>query len=1818
MARRQNLSSKLVKARHQLQMAQIRVAALEAELVKDLPNLADPAGGGYPYHRTPDTLLEGCQLSNAEQDEARQQAEASIKQYAARMEILHQIDMGIINACSIEAVVETALKQIRTFFACEQAFVGLFDDETNDSVIFACNLNRPFEISKGTRLPTLRGSFDEFGTGKVVVIDDLQRLPESQPAYASVKKAGLRSALRASLTFQGQPIGLLALNAAPPEFFTLEHQEIAAEVADQLAIAIHQLHLSEQLAHHAADLEQKVAARTADLTAAKQRVEAILNNSLDCILLIDPDLTIQQANWGVSSLFAAPPDTYLGKSLVTLLSEEDVERVTKLIAAVVAEEQGQRIEIRALRRNGAFFDAELKVGFIEGDGLVCALSDIAERKAQERQLQYHASLQASVSDAVIVIDMENIIQSWNKAAENIYGWRAEEAVGKDSAAFLHYEVSPEQYARDMQQVQEHGWLRGEIRQFHKDGQLIHIWSSITVIKDEQGKPLSFIAINHDITERKRAEQALRESEARYRLLAENISDVIARTNADGIRTFITPSCYALFGYTANELLGQPSIELVHPNDRPAAVAAATRAVKDKKTTFSYSIRFRHKAGHVLWVEVTNNLMYDSTTGKLVEIIGVIRDIRERKLAEVELREAEHLYHALFEQAHDAVFWLDMQGNHIKSNRRAAEMLGYTLEELQTLSFRELSDEVPESTTALAHLLAGESIPMYERVMRKRDGSRISVEVSVEIVRDLAEDPHHIQSVLRDITERKQAEESLRESEERFRRAILDAPFPIMIHADNGEVLHISNVWAEISGYTHAEIPKMADWIEKAYRESSQTVKPLIEKVYTLTKPRRGGEFRIWTKAGEERIWDFISAPLATMLDGRQMISSMAMDITERKRAEDALQNKLAEERQFQIYLKALHEIIIELTGIEQLDRFYKRAVELGRERLGFERLAMFLYDERDDSAIGTYGTGIQGNLVDERGIRFTPDPNGIMRRSFDRIERFYLKEETILYNDEVSVGYGWNAAAVLWNGSRSLGWFVADNLLSRVPASKALLDSLGLYALSVGTLLAQKQTQLARQESEARYRLLAENLADIIMTFSPDRQITYMSPSCEKLLGYLPEEVEGKSHSEFIHPEDYAQVIARTRQAVIAKEHSYTNQFRLRHKAGYYIWYEVRTRLVWELDSGDIVQFASVLRDITERKQAEDALRESEEKFRLLLDAAPVATVISDQHGRISLVNVQAELLFGYDRTELAGEMVEILVPDYAHDVHVNNRMAYVAAPHVRPMGFGMALYARCKDGSEVPVEIELSYIETQDGNMVMSFISDITERKRVAAELEQQRSFLRNVIDVSPSMIFVKDYNGRFVLVNPSVAKLYNTTIDALVGKMDADFNPILKEVDDFLAADRLVITSGTMLFVEEPVTNPLGKVHWLQTTKVPIVSADGQSKYVLGVSTDITARKEAEDALRTSEEKYRSLVETMRGGLAVFDTEFRITYVNDRFCELLGYTSAEVIGKQPLSFVDAADMPLVQSHLGRRQDAESTSYEISLRHKDGHQLYLLMSGSPLFDEQGKYNGSIVVATDITIQKQAEDALRQALAKEKELGDLKTRFVSMASHEFRTPLAVIFAVVETLGTYRHKLSEEQIDQRLEKIKEQIDYLTAIMEDVLMLSRMQAHHVEFNPAQLDLDALARTILDEFKSQPELNHQLAYTVSGGIYELWLDRKLMRQIISNLLSNAIKYSPAGTVVRIHLDYIDSAVILMVSDEGIGIPEADLPHLFTPFHRADNVGTISGTGLGLVITREAVELQGGTITVESQQGVGTTFLIQIPVRSSAAPSGLPVTSQ
>ncbi len=244
------------------------------------------------------------------------------------------------------------------------------------------------------------------------------------------------------------------------------------------------------------------------------------------------------------------------------------------------------------------------------------------------------------------------------------------------------------------------------------------------------------------------------------------------------------------------------------------------------------------------------------------------------------------------------------------------------------------------------------------------------------------------------------------------------------------------------------------------------------------------------------------------------------------------------------------------------------------------------------------------------------------------------------------------------------------------------------------------------------------------------------------------------------------------------------------------------------------------------------------------------------------------------------------------------------------------------------------------------------------------------------------------------------------------------------------------------------------------------------------------------------------------------------------------------------------------------------------------------------------------TAAEQASEEMRKALEQEKELSELKTRFVSMASHEFRTPLATIHSSAELLNRFTGVWPADKIQKHLDRIESNVVHMTGLLEDVLIMGRIDSGHMEFQPRELDARAYLMELLEELTMSGLLSaHRVDLSIPDGAVMTTSDPKLIRIAVTNLVSNAVKYSAPGCQIAISLQPDADTLKLSVRDEGIGIPPEDVPHLFEPFHRAGNVETRPGTGLGLAILHRAVSMQQGHIFVTSELGQGTTFTVVFP---------------
>jgi PAS domain S-box-containing protein len=303
--------------------------------------------------------------------------------------------------------------------------------------------------------------------------------------------------------------------------------------------------------------------------------------------------------------------------------------------------------------------------------------------------------------------------------------------------------------------------------------------------------------------------------------------------------------------------------------------------------------------------------------------------------------------------------------------------------------------------------------------------------------------------------------------------------------------------------------------------------------------------------------------------------------------------------------------------------------------------------------------------------------------------------------------------------------------------------------------------------------------------------------------------------------------------------------------------------------------------DITERVRVEEALRESEEKFRTLLESAPEGIMIVDGDGHIVLVNVKAEEMFGYKQAELLGQPLEILLPDRFRNAHVRHRADYLSNPQSRPMGLGPDLVGQRKDGTEFPADIGLSFIETKDGILIMSFITDITEHKQIEEILAQERNLLRTLIDNLPAFVYVKDVESRFILNNIPHARSMGKTPEEIIG--DTDFDHFPREMaEKFYADEQALISSGKSLInVEELSLGETGEKIWASTTKVILQDRQGKATGLVGITRDITARKREEEELQQAKEAAEAANRAKSAFLANMSHELR-TPLNG----ILGYT--------------------------------------------------------------------------------------------------------------------------------------------------------------------------------------------------------------------------------------------------------------------------------------------------------------------------------------------
>ena len=618
----------------------------------------------------------------------------------------------------------------------------------------------------------------------------------------------------------------------------------------------------------------------------------------------------------------------------------------------------------------------------------------------------------------------------------------------------------------------------------------------------------------------------------------------------------------------------------------------------------------------------------------------------------------------------------------------------------------------------------------------------------------------------------------------------------------------------------------------------------------------------------------------------------------------------------------------------------------------------------------------------------------------------------------------------------------------------------------------------------------------------------------------------------------------------------------------------------------------------------------SDQLCRQLIDAAPDAMVVTSETGSIQFVNRQAETLFGYAREELLGRGIEILVPERFRTRHLEHRSVFVAAPRLRPMGGGLELYGRRKDGSEFSIEISLSPLPTPDGLLISSSIRDVSSRKRADQKF-------RALLEAAPDAIVIVDRAGTIVIVNAQTEKLFGYPRDELLGKAVEVLVPKRFRGQHHAHRDgyfRQLKARAMGSDLELFGLRRDGSEFPVEISLSPLETEEGV--LVSSAIRDVTERKRAEAAARLASDRLLSAVESIHGMLALYDAEDRLVLCNSAGREFFARAiSGAITGRSYTEILDSCISAGLFDIETTGLDAFRTRSLAYHRNPVGT-LELRARGGQILrasDRRTLEGGIVSTLWDVTDDAEHEAELRTARALAEAASSAKSEFLASMSHELRTPLNSILGFAQLLQRDKKSPLNERQRDKLEHVMRGGEHLLRLIDDILDLARIEAGRTTVS---IEPVSLAEVLLEVTMTLDPMAARAGITLSTlelpePVPVVLGDRTRLIQILINFGSNSLKYGRSGGKASFSVASLEGNLVrVSVLDDGIGIPLDKQDKIFQPFQRAgQETGPIQGTGIGLAITKRLAELMEGRVGFVSKPGEGSTFWIDLPVEHAVA---------
>ncbi|MEI7434666.1 MAG: PAS domain S-box protein [Methanomicrobiales archaeon] len=1101
-----------------------------------------------------------------------------------------------------------------------------------------------------------------------------------------------------------------------------------------------------------------------------------------------------------------------------------------------------------------------------------------------------------------------------------------------------------------------------------------------------GDPTSqFAELTHKVriaVSNKKSGEALKKSEEKYRHLIEHANETIVVAQ-DGMLKLVNHQTTEMTGYSVQELLSMPFTEVIHPDDQAMVMERFQVRMKGGELPTRYAFRVTPKNGDIRWVEIsavvidwdghpaTLNFLTDITERKAAENalklayeglegrvtqrtadlnatnLQLQQEIETRKQIESALQESEEVFRTLIEKAPEAILLFDVNlERYIDANAKAEELFGCSRQELldsgpQQFYLPDQPDGLPvhESVTEhRKHVSSGEELIFERRIRNARGEDRI---LEVRLIQMRTSNKTVNRSSYIDITGRKQMEAALRESEEKFRDFFNNATDAITIHDMQGGIIEANDVICRTLGYSREELLGVSpvDIVAPEYGATVQERARQIEEsgfaVFETVQRARDG-----TGIPTEVIARVIT------YNGRPAVIATGRDITKRKRAEDALRESK-----------------------ERLDLTF-RATEEGIWDWNLVTDEIF-YSTRWKTMLGYEESEIEPHVSAWKRLMHPDDLPRAMQVVKEVLDgkRDYVMEFRMRHKD---------------------GHYV--DILSRgFPARN---EPEGPIIRIVGThfdLSERKRAEKAQRESEEKYRILSEAAKDIIFIVTRTGTITYVNPAMVTFFGISPKDVVGSNINQ-VFPPPVAELQNMYIQQVITTRQPVTVEMVIPVPNGQ-VWFNTQLVPIFNSDN-DLEQVLGIARDITEHKRAEEALRKSEECYReivekdyhSILENIQDVFYRSDANGNLILMSPSGAKMFGYAGTE---EMVGKPITDFYLDP--SQRDPVLAVLKTDQLVSNMEVTLKRKDGSPVHAAISSHLYFDVDGHYagVEGILRDITVQKQ--AEEETRAAIERYKAFVAVSNTGEWEYHADtgeswcsseyFAMIGRDPSQ-YNQAETTTLNATWIDFlHPDDRERAKRQFAEYLGTGSVGIYENHFRIKHADGHWVWIRSRGRTLRDKNGNlTSKTIGTHIDVTEYKQAEEALRESEEKYRLLADNSTDVIWTLGLDGSFTYVSPSIFQLRGYTPEEVMHQSLDEVVSRGSLAIVQEAIQKTLDEAKSGIvsppgviEVEQPRKDGSSVWTEVVSKLLYDGSGNPAGFIGVSRNITERKRMEEALKKS-----------------------------------------------------------------------------------------------------------------------------------------------------------------------------------------------------------------------------------------------------